>query len=145
MCLCLCFKLEDECESIFARLQAEGDWTVLSLLDARGEVIFSSDGYQMPVGARLAGAHDENSNIVRFAGREFLGVTCKAQPYQGYAGPAWRGHVMIPLERAFEAQAAKRATHVRAPRCWRICAQPRRSFPPRCARSRGRPMRSSAI
>jgi chemotaxis signal transduction protein len=40
---------------------------------------------------------------MRFAGREFLAVTCKAQPYQGYAGPAWRGHVMIPLERAFEA------------------------------------------
>jgi hypothetical protein len=41
--LCLCFRLEDECESIFARLQSEADWTVLSLLDASGEVIFSSD------------------------------------------------------------------------------------------------------
>jgi chemotaxis signal transduction protein len=39
---------------------------------------------------------------VRFAGREFLAVTRNAQPYQGYAGPQWRGHVMIPLERAFE-------------------------------------------
>jgi len=104
--LCLSFKLEDECASIFARLQSEGDWTVLSLLDAGGEVIFSSDGYQLPVGARLAGAHEGNSNIVRFAGREFLAETCKAQPYQGYAGPAWRGHVMIPLERAFEAHAS---------------------------------------
>lgn len=103
--LCLSFKLEDECESIFGRLQSEGDWTVLSLLDAGGEVIFSSDGYQLPVGAKLAGAHAGNSNIVRFAGREFLAETCKAQPYQGYAGPAWRGHVMIPLERAFEAHA----------------------------------------
>jgi chemotaxis signal transduction protein len=105
--LCLCFRLEDECESIFGRLQSEADWTVLSLLDAGDEVIFSSDAYQLPIGARLAGAStDQGGNIVRFAGREFLAVTCKAQPYQGYAGPAWRGHVMIPLERAFEAAQA---------------------------------------
>jgi chemotaxis signal transduction protein len=103
--LCLCFRLEDECDSIFARLRSEADWTVLSLLDANGEVIFSSDSYQLPVGAKLAGADGENGNILRFAGREFLAVTCKAQPYQGYAGPAWRGHVMIPLERAFDAHA----------------------------------------
>jgi len=100
--LCLCFRLEDECESIFAQLRSETDWTVLALLDANSEVIVSSDSQQMPVGAKLAGTGDESGNILRFAGREFLAVTCKAQPYQGYAGPAWRGHVMIPLERAFE-------------------------------------------
>jgi chemotaxis signal transduction protein len=105
--LCLCFRLEDECESIFARLHSEADWTVLSLLDGGGEVIFSSDAYQVPVGARIAAvSSDDSGNIVRFAGREFLAVTCKAQPYQGYAGPAWRGHVMVPLERAFEAAQA---------------------------------------
>jgi chemotaxis signal transduction protein len=102
--LCLCFRLEDECESIFAELRSETDWTVLALLDANSEVISSSDTQQIPVGAKLAGTGDERGNILRFAGREFLAVTCKAQPYQGYAGPAWRGHVMIPLDRAFEAQ-----------------------------------------
>lgn len=98
--LCLCFRLEDECAGIFGRLQSEGDWAVLSLLDANSEVILSSDAYQLPVGAKVP---NDNGNIVRFAGREFLATTCKAQPYQGYAGPAWRGLVMIPLERAFEA------------------------------------------
>ena len=101
--LCLCFRLEDECEGIFSQLRSQTDWTVLALLDANNEVIISSDTQQMPVGAKLAGIGDEAGNILRFAGREFLAVTCKAQPYQGYAGPAWRGHVMIPLERAFEA------------------------------------------
>ena len=100
--LCLCFRLEDECEGIFGELRSETDWTILALLDADNEVIISSDTQQMPVGAKLAGTGDESGNILRFAGREFLAVTCKAQPYQGYAGPAWRGHVMIPLERAFE-------------------------------------------
>jgi len=101
--LCLCFRLEDECEGIFAELRSDTDWTVLALLDANNEVIISSDTQQMPVGAKLAGIGNESGNILRFAGREFLAVTCKAQPYQGYAGPAWRGHVMVPLERAFEA------------------------------------------
>ena len=100
--LCLCFRLEDECEGIFARLRNQTDWTVLALLDANNEVIISSDTQQMPVGAKPAA--DETGNLLRFAGREFLSVTCKAQPYQGYAGPAWRGQVMIPLDRAFEAQ-----------------------------------------
>src|SRR5204863_8399630 len=43
-----------------------------------------------------------SGGIVRFAGREYLAVTRPAKPYQGYAGPAWRGHVMVPVERAFE-------------------------------------------
>ena len=101
--LCLCFRLENECEGIFNQLRSETDWTVLALLDANGEVILSSDSHQMPVGAKLTGAGDESGTVMRFAGREFLAVTCKAQPYQGYAGPAWRGHAMIPLERAFDA------------------------------------------
>jgi chemotaxis signal transduction protein len=108
--LCLCFRLEDECEGIFTQLRSETDWTVLSLLDANGEVIFSSDNHQMPVGAKLTGAGNESGNIMRFAGREFLAVTCNAQPYQGYGGPAWRGHVMIPLERAFDVHGAEQVS-----------------------------------
>lgn len=100
--LCLCFRLEDECESIFGKLRSSGDWTVLSLLDTNNEVIATSDPYQLPVGARVTPGDSETGDIVRFAGREFLAVTRSAQPYQGYAGPQWRGHVMIPLERAFE-------------------------------------------
>jgi chemotaxis signal transduction protein len=100
--LCLCFRLEDECDGIFAKLRSHGDWTVLSLLDVNNEIIATSDPYQLPVGARVTPGNGETGDIVRFAGREFLAVTREAQPYQGYAGPQWRGHVMIPLERAFE-------------------------------------------
>jgi len=100
--LCLCFRLEDECDSIFAKLRSNDDWTVLALLDADNEVVATSDPYQLPVGARVSPGNAETGDRVRFAGREFLAVTRNAQPYQGYAGPQWRGHVMIPLERAFE-------------------------------------------
>jgi chemotaxis signal transduction protein len=100
--LCLCFRLEDECDGIFNKLRSHGDWTVLSLLDVNNEIIATSDPYQLPVGARVTPGNGETGDIVRFAGREFLAVTRQAQPYQGYAGPQWRGHVMIPLERAFD-------------------------------------------
>jgi chemotaxis signal transduction protein len=107
--LCLCFHLEDECEGIFAKLRSAADWTVLSLLDANDEVIATSDPYQVPIGARVAPGNGETGDIVRFAGREFLAVTRTAQPYQGYAGPKWRGHVMVPLDRAFETDGQRAA------------------------------------
>jgi chemotaxis signal transduction protein len=100
--LCLCFRLEDECDGIFAKLRSAADWTVLSLLDVNNEVIATSDPYLLPMGARVAPGNGATGDIVRFAGREFLAVTRTAQPYQGYGGPKWRGHVMVPLERAFE-------------------------------------------
>ena len=102
--LCLCFRLEDECESIFAGLRSPGDWTVLALLDTQNEVIATSDPYQLPLGARVPPGNPATGDIIRFAGREFLAVTRDAHPYQGYAGPQWRGHVMVPLERAFESE-----------------------------------------
>ena len=102
--LCLCFRLEDELDSLFAKLRSAADWTVLSVLDSNNEIIASSDPYQVPVGARVTPGNGETGDIVRFAGREFLAVTRNAQTYQGYAGPNWRGHVMVPLERVFETQ-----------------------------------------
>jgi len=102
--LCLCFKLEDECAGIFHRLRNESDWSVLSLIDDQNRVIASTDPYQVPAGARVPDAAGARGGVVRFAGREYLAVTRKAKSYQGYAGPAWRGHVMVPVERAFESQ-----------------------------------------
>jgi chemotaxis signal transduction protein len=102
--LCLCFKLEDECAGIFNRLRNESDWSVLALIDDRNQVIASTDPYQVPAGARVPDAAGLRGGIVRFAGREYLAVTRNAKPYQGYAGPSWRGHVMVPIERAFESQ-----------------------------------------
>ncbi len=98
--LCLCFRFEDECDGIFSGLLAGADWTVVALLDAANRVIASSDQHQLPVGARVEAGSGEG--IIRFSGREFLAVTRIAQPYQGYAGPSWRGLVMVPLDRAFE-------------------------------------------
>lgn len=100
--LCLCFRFQDECRRIFDNLVAEDDWTVVTILDQDGHIVASSDIYQFPVGARLERVLDEDSRIVRFAGREYLATTRPTAGYQGYMGPGWVGHALAPLNHAFE-------------------------------------------
>jgi chemotaxis signal transduction protein len=104
--LCLCFRFQDECQRIFSNLVAEDDWTIVTLLDAEGHVIASSDNYQFPVGAKVERVLDDECKIVRFAGREYLGTTLASSGYQGYMGPGWLGHALSPLNHAFEMAAA---------------------------------------
>jgi chemotaxis signal transduction protein len=105
--LCLCFRLEDEVASIFAKLRSPEDWTVFCFLDERGTVIASSDTWQAPLGAVLPLALDEGGRVVRFAGRQYLASTRSTQGYQGYRGPGWYGHAMLPIEHAFDHQAVQ--------------------------------------
>ncbi len=100
--LCLCFRFADECQRIFDSLVAPDDWTVITLLDASGRVIASSDPYQVPTGVCLETVQDANCRVVRFAGREYLATTRPTQGYQGYSGPGWLGHALAPLQHAFE-------------------------------------------
>ena len=100
--LCLCFRFKNEMEGIFRNLLTPEDWSVISILDADGRVIASSDPYQLPHGAVLDRVLDAKSRIVRFGGREYLAKTCATKGYQGFMGLGWYGHVMLPLSHAFE-------------------------------------------
>lgn len=102
--LCLCFRFEDEVKGIFAKLRAAEDWSVFCFLDERGIVIASSDAWQVHVGAPVPMVFDAGGRVVRFAGREYLAITCRTQGYQGYMGPGWFGHAMLPIEHAFDNQ-----------------------------------------
>jgi chemotaxis signal transduction protein len=104
--LCLCFKIQDECQRIFEGLIAEDDWTVITLLDSTGLIIASSDPCQFPIGDRIEPARNNDCKIIRFAGREYLAATRPSNGYQGYAGPGWLGHAMAPLNHAFELSGA---------------------------------------
>ncbi|MCX8017502.1 MAG: chemotaxis protein CheW, partial [Rhodocyclaceae bacterium] len=48
----------------------------------------------------------------RFAGREYLATTRPTQGYQGYMGPGWYGHVMLPLQHAFNKDASEMLTGI---------------------------------
>ena len=103
--VCLKFRLHDETQGIFRELLDAQDWLVLTFLDADGVVLASSDVWQIPVGAQFAAVNVAEGAVLRFAGREYLAVTRAAKPYQGYAGPGWSCHALIPVEQAGNAGA----------------------------------------
>jgi chemotaxis signal transduction protein len=100
--LCLCFRFEDECQRIFRKFVGVNDWGVVALLDGAGCAIASSDPFQVPLGAQIGAPNDGRTHLVRFAGRRWLAVSCAAHAFQGYVGPGWMGHAMVPLEHAFD-------------------------------------------
>ena len=99
--LCLCFRFANEAERIFSNLVEAEDWSVVTLLDQHGTVIASSDAFHIPVGATVSHHPERDWSVARFAGRRYLSVTRATQGYQGYMGPGWYGHVMLPLDHAF--------------------------------------------
>ncbi len=100
--LCLCFRFENEMEGVFKNLHSEGDWSVMTLLDKEGRVIASSDPFHIPLGVTMEIDLDAEFKICRFAGREYLAKTCATKGYQGFFGLGWYGHVMIPIDHAFD-------------------------------------------
>ena len=100
--LCLCFKFEDEMRGIFGNLVDPDTKECLTLLNPKGEVIASSDRYHIPLGATLEIVTDEYK-IVSFGGRDYLAKSCETNGYQGFYGLGWYGHIMTPLDHAFNA------------------------------------------
>jgi chemotaxis signal transduction protein len=105
--LCLVFRFENEMDLIFSKLAGKDDWTVVTVLDADGTVIASSDPVHIPTGVVLAPVLDADYRIVKFGPMEYLATSRAAKPYQGYAGPKWYGHVMVPIQHAFDEDSAQ--------------------------------------
>ncbi len=100
--LCLSFRFDDEMAGIFRNLQKKGDRAVMLLLDANSTVIATSDYDHVPLGREIEMVESKDDyNVTYFAGRDYLAVTHRGRPYQGYAGQEWYGHAMIPLQSAF--------------------------------------------
>ena len=105
--LCLSFRFDNEMEGIFRSLQKKGDKAVMLLLNADSVVIATSDSDHVPIGRIIeAVPEDDDYGVIDFAGREYLSVTHRGRPYQGYAGQEWYGHAMIPLQSAFGSSAS---------------------------------------
>jgi len=97
--LCLSFKLADEMRAVFQQLLPDEDRTVLALCDANGQVVLSSDRWQIPPGAELVLRADQQRLV--FAGRDYLVVKATASGYEGYMGPGWSAWALLPVEHAF--------------------------------------------
>lgn len=99
--LSLCFKFEDEMQGIFQNLKNDVNKECLTILDHEGVVIASSDHYHIALGTKLSYNLSENFQVVSHAGRDYLARSCKTNGYQGYFGPQWFGHIMVPVDYAF--------------------------------------------
>lgn len=99
--LCLCFPLAVEMAGVFAGLREPRDRAVMLMLDSAGRVIASSDDEHVRKGATVPLALEGDYEVISFAGRDYFAKSCGAQGYQGYAGPGWFGHVMVPCDTAF--------------------------------------------
>lgn len=99
--LSLCFKFKDEMSQIFENLVERKNKEVILLLDKSGNTIATSDKYHVPVGANLETNLDEDFKITQFAGRDYIIKTCDTNGYEGFYGLGWLGHIMIPLDSAF--------------------------------------------
>jgi hypothetical protein len=103
--LCLIFRFKDELEMVFKNLVDPNEWGVLTLLDASGRVIASSDESQIPLESKVPFEANKEFHVGKFGGRLYLSKTCPTKGYQGYTGLGWFGHCMIPVEHAFRSQA----------------------------------------
>ncbi len=102
--LSLCFKFNNEMETIFSNLVSKNNKEVLILLDKNCEVIASSDKYHIPLNAKLDIELEKSLGIAQFAGRDYVIKTCKTNGYEGFFGLGWMGHIMIPVESAFKTE-----------------------------------------
>lgn len=103
--LCLVFRFEDELRSIFRKLTRENPYIALELLNPDGTVIASSSPHHVPVGSYLEG-HNNESQLTYYAGFEYLYKAVRTSGYQGYSGPGWIGHAMVPIHLAFRSATA---------------------------------------
>ena len=99
--LCLFFPVEVEMTGVFSGLRKPNDFSVMLLLDEAGYVIATSDQNHVALGCQIALALEGSYQVVAHAGREYFAKTSAPNGYQGYSGPCWYGHVMIPCEMTF--------------------------------------------
>ena len=98
----------------------------------------------MPLGARLAPVHDAAYRIVRFGAQEYIADPRHSQGYQGYAGPQWVGHVLLPLRTRVRPRGADLLRGLPAGVLQSVMSQHRAVSAMLCAAFRCRRKRSSA-
>ena len=100
--LSLCFKFQDEMDEIFKNLVNTTKKEAITLLDKDGYVIATSDKYHIPLGSKLEVILNDKFKIVTFGGRDYLAKSRKTNGYQDFFGLGWYGHIMVPIDNAFE-------------------------------------------
>jgi len=96
--LCLCFRFENEMNTIFNHL-LDDDNIPLLLLDVKGSVIASSNEALVPLTTRFT--YQADPHLITYQGTTYLTTHCESQGYQGFRGLGWWAMRMIPIATAF--------------------------------------------
>ncbi|MGE4536913.1 MAG: cache domain-containing protein [Desulfovibrio sp.] len=98
--LCLCFDFAGEMAGIAKNLLRDLK-AILCILDARGKVISTSDPQRILPGATLPMALDRQFALTSIRGTRYLAKTARTNGYQGFVGLPWFGHILFPVDTAF--------------------------------------------
>ena len=106
--LVLRFRFEDEMRRIFKGISSSNQQYALVLLDKENRVIASNDQSHLPLDLELRTADSGGVELLAFAGREYLAISCATHGYQNYFGPGWRAHAIVSLLTAFNTRSTDR-------------------------------------
>lgn len=98
--LCLCFKFDDEMQSIFKNLQSERAASSIMIVSENREVMATSHPQKFKIGEKIpkCGSPD----LVTMKHNSFISTTSATKGYQGFKGLSWQGVAMTPLNNAFK-------------------------------------------
>lgn len=98
--LCLCFKFDDEMQSIFSNLQSERAASSIMIVSENREVMATSHSQKFKVGETIpkCGSPD----LVTIKHKSFIATTSETKGYQGFKGLSWQGVAITPLNDAFK-------------------------------------------
>lgn len=105
--LCLCFRFDDEMGGIFGNLLTSDDISVLTVCDAVGKVIASSNENIVPIKAPMQ--LNNSIAIMNYQSKEYIVNSRVTQGYQGFFGLNWRGLILTPLDSAFKSKKSNSA------------------------------------
>lgn len=98
--LCLCFRFDDEMQGIFANLLNYSNTEIISILDAKGQVIASSNEQIIQINTKINCATE--TSLIKVQQYDYIVNTRHTKGYQGFYGLGWRGQMLTRLESAFK-------------------------------------------
>lgn len=98
--LCLCFKFDDEMQSIFSNLQSERAASSIMIVSESREVMATSHSQKFKVGEKIP--NSGSPDLITIKNKSYISTTSKTKGYQGFKGLSWQGVAMTPLNDAFK-------------------------------------------
>jgi len=98
--LCLCFKFDDEMQSIFSNLQSERAASSIMILSDSREVMATSHSQKFKVGEKIP--NSGSPDLITIKNKSYISTTSETKGYQGFKGLSWQGVAMTPLNDAFK-------------------------------------------